>query len=527
MTNVITRFTLLLTIGCVFCISNAHANGAGAKGITIDVSGSNLGSKINAANRRLGDHYGVIKVVSPGSIDETILVSPHHTLEFVGGTWSFSKSPGIRMGSYTLLKGAGTGETTLAFLPKDGSLVMSVGYNRLHGKSDDYVLHGSGKVGTVLGARHIRIDDLTLSGSYASGRPEGSASAITIYGFWFKISNALIHNFPGNGVFTEYVYAPETSGTNAVESFVSDVKILDNGGTGWVVRGPHDSIVNGLISALNARWGIEVEGKRGFYGGGGLMLTNVHAYGNTCGGVRVGPESNILAFGLESEANYGPGVLLLSNDNIVHGEFYSNRTYGIQIGLDGVHAGANYINGQWHNNGYAQIAFTDSAGYNYVEGMIYASGKQKYLTGTVTAQDFISAVVGGLPGPPMVRHIPGVTGWRGGGKGAAVPSLGDGAAGRGGLDRSVVLVRRSSPCSPAGVSRAEVTWSVGDDKVRAVNVYVRGPRGGGKKLFASGGSSGSAGTGDWTGTGVRFDLVDANSGRLLATDIVPASYCEQ
>lgn len=529
-----------ITVGLLYlaCVNSALAHETGSPGSMIVVTGTSLGRKINDADKKLGSNYGVIKVVSPGRINETIRISPHHVLLFAAGTWEFTASPGVELESNTSLKGLGIGETTLKLLRNNGSLIISKDYDILHGKEDSLILHSSdsshavpdNKVSNVaLGARHISISDIALSGGYKVGQPEGTANGITIYGFWFNISNVLVHNFSGNGILTEYVYSGETKGIDAAESFVNNVKVLGNGRNGWVVRGSHDSIVSGLISALNNGWGIDVQGKKNYYSGGGLMLTNVHAYGNTLGGVRTESGANILAFGLESEANYGPGVLLRSNDNIIHGEFYSNRTYGIQLGDNGSYAGANYIDGQLHNNGIAQIAFTKSAGFNYISGVIYASGHQKYFYGQVTKHDFVSAVTGGLNTTSMAQHLPGGVVFDSGGNihglNRLVNDLASTPIAQTASINATISVSQISPCLVDGKSKALVSWSVESKAVKRVKVFVTNPGADARRLFSTADRSGSAETGDWVRSGVRFDLVDAANGQYLATNTVPSSYC--
>jgi hypothetical protein len=284
---------------------------------------------------------------------------------------------------------------------------------------------------------------------------------------------------------------------------------------------------------------LDVEHKEDYYSGGGLMLTNVHAYGNTLGGVRTQKGANILAFGLESEANHGPGVLLRSNDNVVHGEFYTNKSYGIQIGDDSFYSGANLIEAQLHNNGEAQIYFDKSAGYNYVTGVVYASGMQKYVLGTVTSDDVLSTVVGGLNKPAVPQQFQGkvridnkgnISGFRtmnGAPTATAskmpMPRITKRSSSAATLS---VTLNGGTSCIPTAGASAHVSWVVRSKGISNVKVMVTSPNSDRAQLFSSGGRVGAAETGPWVRTGTRFDLVNTSTGALLATNVISASTCE-
>lgn len=268
------------------------------------------------------------------------------------------------------------------------------------------------------------------------------------------------------------------------------------------------------------------------------MLTNVHAYGNTLGGIRTQEGANILAFGLESEANHGPGVLLRSNDNVIHGEFYTNKTYGIQIGDGSSYSGANLIEAQLHNNGEAQIYFNKSAGYNYVTGVIYASGKQKYVLGSITADDVLSSVVGGLNRSAVAQQFQGkvlidnkgnVTGLRAidGSPAGAVSGSPVSAHARPSSSVATLSVTLNDGVKcipPAGVS-AHVSWTVHSKAISRAKVTVTNPQSDIAQLFSSGGRAGGAETGKWVRPGTRFDLVNGATGTLLATYTVSSRTC--
>jgi hypothetical protein len=133
-----------------------------------------------------------------------------------------------------------------------------------------------------------------------------------------------------------------------------------------------------------------------------LMLTNTHLYANG-NGMRTESGANILAYGIESEANKGVGLLLRSNDSIIQGTFYANKTYGIQIGDDNSFSGANNLNMQLHNNKVAQLKWGGSAGYNMVNAVVFPNDpSQQFFENKPSNSDYIAT-----SGPNAVQQFPG------------------------------------------------------------------------------------------------------------------------
>lgn len=71
-----------------------------------------------------------------------------------------------------------------------------------------------------------------------------------------------------------------------------------------------------------------------------------------------------------------------------------------------------------------------------------------------------------------------------------------------------------------------VKWQVKDPAVATVKVEVDSTEDATRKTFTAGGATGEAQTGDWVGAGVRFHLIDAASGKELATHEVTSLPCE-
>ena len=90
-----------------------------------------------------------------------------------------------------------------------------------------------------------------------------------------------------------------------------------------------------------------------------------------------------------------------------------------------------------------------------------------------------------------------------------------------------LIVEPAHVQSCAGRDRvvATVRWQVADPAVSTVRIEVDSTQEPQRKRFAEGGASGEARTGDWVVAGTRFHLVDAASGRELATHDVGSQPC--
>ncbi|HWS76834.1 MAG TPA: hypothetical protein VN205_00500 [Thermomonas sp.] len=71
-----------------------------------------------------------------------------------------------------------------------------------------------------------------------------------------------------------------------------------------------------------------------------------------------------------------------------------------------------------------------------------------------------------------------------------------------------------------------VGWSSSDPAVQGVTILVQAAEGGERKVFAEGGASGTAETGNWVMAGGKFFMVDSGSGKELAKHVVTAYPCQ-
>lgn len=369
--------------------------------------GDDVGKKVNAAVARLGRKQGTISVTAEGTIRTPIRLGVGQSLSFGPGLWICAAAPCITLDNASQVVGAGVYRTRLQMdKGKAGPLLQSAGYAELVALSEkaalarDNSLAGDRK--HLPGVKYVRIKDLTLDGQ--RNAQAAKANGVEIYGFWFWVEDVSIERFTGDGMVTQFIPGADVhpEGNDAMESYFTRLKLLSNGENGWTFRGPHDSIVSGLVAANNGAWGVDVLHREGHFSGGGVMFTNTHLYGNQ-NGMRTEAGANILAFGLESEANKGVGLLLRSNDSVVQGTFYANGTYGVQFGDGESYAGANALTIQAHNNRKAQIYWHKSAGYNMVTGSIFPNDhSQKYFESVPTKADQVLTA-----GPYAVQHFPG------------------------------------------------------------------------------------------------------------------------
>lgn len=371
------------------------------------MKGSDIGAKVNQAAKKLGQKHGAVLIEKNGDIITPILLGTGQSLYFGPGRWRCFANPCITVSNASDVIGSGIYKTRIERAPQtQGPVIQSRHFNRLSKMSEEQALAENNALENdrknLPGVKYVRIKDITLDGRHKDQKTP--ANGIELYGLWFSLEDVSIERFNGDGLVTQFISGGnvERDSTDAMESHFTKVKLLGNRGNGWTMKGPHDSIATNVIAANNDGWGIDVQHKEGYYSGGGMMLTNTHLYGNT-EGMRTEAGANILAFGLESEANHGVGLLLRSNDSVINGTFYANGTYGIQLG-DGIsYAGANTITVQVHNNKKAQVFWKSSGGYNLFTGAVFPNDPtQKFFESTPTRHDQVFSA-----GPHAVQHFSG------------------------------------------------------------------------------------------------------------------------
>lgn len=354
---------------------------------------------------------GKVWIAERGVISTTIVLGKAQEIEFGAGSWVVTARPGIVLDDASAVTGAGVHRTQL--LQKGtaaGPLILSAEFDALSGRTESEVV-GRPTNDPELKAFDGGIKGAAIRGVRLTGTPENDDPkdvGVKLYGSWWSLHDVVIEHFAGDGLYSEWIVGKGGLRTNDTpEAWLTNVKIVANGGNGWTDRGPHDTIATDLIVANNAGWGIDVQHSEEHHSGGGLMLTAAHLYGNRTGGLRTQSGANIHAYGLESESNVGPGLLLRSNDNIVQGEFYANTTVGLQIGDESAWAAFNTVHLQSHNNFVAQVAWINSGDGNMVTGSLYAMRGQKVVEGKPNRGDSFMVASGGVTIAGAPATLPG------------------------------------------------------------------------------------------------------------------------
>ena len=80
-------------------------------------------------------------------------------------------------------------------------------------------------------------------------------------------------------------------------------------------------------------------------------------------------------------------------------------------------------------------------------------------------------------------------------------------------------------CDPQAKITAVIRWRVDTPGTTAVLLEISDAGSAARKLFAQGGASGEATTGQWVSNGMQFHLRDATSGKDLATQVIGHAPC--
>ncbi|MFM0327345.1 hypothetical protein [Caballeronia glebae] len=172
-----------------------------------------------------------------------------------------------------IIQGRGAAATVLqqaANANKD--FVVSENFAALTGSGVDVARDT--RVPSWFGLRAVRID------ANRSGNSIGRA--VAFYGAAQIIDDVLIEHGASGGLYTEYAtnVASMTSWPMQEEGYIRNVISRENGGVGWVNRGPHNVYVDNFIACLNDDWGYYSETLAGKYSGAPTYATSLHCYSN-------------------------------------------------------------------------------------------------------------------------------------------------------------------------------------------------------------------------------------------------------
>ncbi len=265
-------------------------------------------------------------------------------------------------------------------LPKNVILRgLGIDVTRIHledNANDDVVqtdgfdtLTGTGDHTTVIS--RFGLSNLTVDGNKAH---QTSGSGVRIYGYHLVLENLLIEQCHDDGLYTEWSdWGADPSG-EGMEAFISNLYIRDNGGVGWINRGPHDSYITNIVAYHN-QTGISFEQSVGFYSGASDVVLNVHSYSNVGDNLILNAVVNATNIVAESSAT-GRGIAIRQGDCHLYNVAVYNNPIGIEIGYTGFTVLGTILQGRVAAAA-GQTAFKLT---NEASSMVQASG---WVTGTL------------------------------------------------------------------------------------------------------------------------------------------------
>jgi hypothetical protein len=115
------------------------------------------------------------------------------------------------------------------------------------------------------GSHRIGLSNLSIDGNKANAP---SSEGINIYGMGWTFRNIMVDGCGVNGIHTEFGEEVDFATETTLEGSARDVRSANNGGHGWLFRGPHDSNIVGYTAFGNSGWGFRNESLTGHYNGG-------------------------------------------------------------------------------------------------------------------------------------------------------------------------------------------------------------------------------------------------------------------
>lgn len=313
------------------------------------------------------------------------------------GTWRCN----VKVGSKVVLRGAGRATVLKAVAGSNEAVVEGRHFAALTGKRFD-----SSDIDA--GDNYVQLNDLTIDGDQAS---QTSGWGVRLWGRSYTWRNVVVQNCRSGGIWTEFTTHPGSSPEDLLESFFDDIKVTNNGGNGWTYRGPHDSVINGLIAARNSGYGFQNEGRAGGYNGGVSgtnwnawlnakgaykldwtvpSLINFHAAGEGTIGLDVSRATGMSQFIGAHLYSCAVGAVLRGVGQALIGSISHNTTAGVRL------AGASLSTIDITGTASEGAAFdvVSEEGPNTVRATVSTNGTGKLVTGTFHSADVLSILDG-------------------------------------------------------------------------------------------------------------------------------------
>jgi hypothetical protein len=201
----------------------------------------------------------------------------------------------IVLKGYVILNGNGFDRTTLRGMPSTShDIVITDSFATLTGTN------------TPGGPRCFGLGNLSIDGNKANRT--GTGACLKIYGYDYELTNVEIYRSRGIGFYSEWAVfgnVPVTpGGKDTMESHIQGLRTFQCANDGMVFYGPHDTLMRDVLTFINGGRGA-VFGEGATYTAGGVMVDQLHSYGNASWGIVT--STMIFAGIMESESNLGGG----------------------------------------------------------------------------------------------------------------------------------------------------------------------------------------------------------------------------
>lgn len=332
------------------------------------------------------------------------------------GVYSIN-SPVILKG-YVILSGEGFGRTIIKGANSTShDLVVTDGFATLVGTN------------TTGGPRCFGLRDLTIDGN--RWNRTGTGTCLLIYGYDYELTNIEIYDSRGIGFYSEWAISgnvPVTpNGKDTMESHVTGLRTFRCGTDGMVFNGPHDTIFRDILTFINAGRGAAF-GEGATYTAGGVMVDQLHSYGN--GGWGVVASTLVLAGVIESESNTASGgVQVNAPGGRIHGGSvmsWGNTGVGVELNAPGsitaiiahhntgnglnLYSTSNQLRVTSYFNGGDGVRYNGNGGNNTVSPVqtYNNTGKGVYISGNDNRVTGLSAISNGTGGIQLSSGIGGL-----------------------------------------------------------------------------------------------------------------------
>jgi len=235
------------------------------------------------------------------------------------------------------------------------------------------------------------------------------APTVAVYAYGFKARDFVIRNGAGTGLWTEWSTQSTSPGNDSMEAFLSNYKIHDCAGDGWVHIGPHDTqSVNAIIfkngSGGAIGWcGIRVPSSNGAANGSVISHTHVwggtYQYGVYVGGSGIRLADHITEGGTSAQLWIDAAQVQVSEAFLYTGGVSTASARGVILGSQGNVISGCWFTGEINNCGGGAFDFTYGGDHNKVIAQHYyysgttPTGSTLGVISTPTAKNFINLTV--------------------------------------------------------------------------------------------------------------------------------------